>query len=133
MARLIFFFKNRRGQAIIELALILPVFLLIVFGGLEIGNILHKQLLLTSASREGARTGAIGAGDNAIRDEVKKVASSLNLSDSDIVITPGEGLRSRGSALKVKVSHNVELFTPVLNNILPSTFHLTAETTMRVE
>jgi TadE-like protein len=47
-----------RGQAMTEMALILPVLLLIVVGTLEFGFAFDHQLTLEYASREGARTGA---------------------------------------------------------------------------
>jgi hypothetical protein len=48
----------RRGQAMVELALILPVLLLIVLGTLEFGMAFDHNLTLEYATREGARTGA---------------------------------------------------------------------------
>lgn len=124
---------GRRGQALVELALVLPLLLLIVMGSLEMGRILHSYLVLTSATREGARIGVVGASDDEIRDRVKEVAFTLNLSDGDITIVPEQGLRNPGTALTVKVTYGVELVTPVLNSLLPNPFPLTAETTMRVE
>lgn len=77
--------------------------------------------------------GVVGASDSAIRDGVKEVAFSLNLQDGDITIIPEQGLRYRGTPLKVKVTHNVQLVTPFINTIIPSPFPLTAQTIMRVE
>lgn len=116
-----------------ELALILPVLLLIVLGSLDMGRILHSYLVLTSATREGARMGVVGASDNTIRTGVKDIAYTLQLQDGDISITPGQGSRPRGTPLKVQAAHRVQLVTPFINNILPSPFPLTAQTTMRVE
>lgn len=47
-----------RGQAMVELALILPVLLLIVLGTLEFGLAFDHHLTLEYATREGTRTGA---------------------------------------------------------------------------
>lgn len=47
-----------RGQAMVELALILPVLLLIVLGTLEFGLAFDHNLTLEYSTREGARTGA---------------------------------------------------------------------------
>ena len=52
--------SNRRaGQAVVEFALILPVFLLMLFGAIEFGRAYYTVHLLTNAAREGARTGAL--------------------------------------------------------------------------
>jgi len=50
--------ENTRGQATIEMALILPVLLLIVLGTLEFGFMMDHKLTIQYASREAARNGA---------------------------------------------------------------------------
>jgi Flp pilus assembly protein TadG len=52
------FRRDERGQAVIELALVLPPLLLIlVFGMVEIGSALSHNMTIASATREGARMG----------------------------------------------------------------------------
>lgn len=51
--------KDRRGTAVVELALVLPVFLLLVFGMIEFGRAVMVQHTLVNASREGARQAVI--------------------------------------------------------------------------
>ncbi len=125
--------KNGRGQALVELALALPLLILLLFGTMEFGRIFHSYLVLTNASREGARAGIVGADDTGIRTKVKDVGASLRLADSQIEITPGQVSRSRGVPLTIKVDCQVDLVTPVLNLIIPDPFPLSASTTMRVE
>lgn len=48
-----------RGNAIVEFAFVLPVFLLILFGAITYTIALHNKLILTHASREGARAGTV--------------------------------------------------------------------------
>jgi Flp pilus assembly protein TadG len=52
-------FRPRRGQAVLESALLLPVFLLVVFGVLDLGRIVFLQTQLENAVREGARAGQV--------------------------------------------------------------------------
>jgi Flp pilus assembly protein TadG len=47
--------KNRRGAAAVEFAIVLPVFILLVFGMIEYGRMVMVQQVITNASREGAR------------------------------------------------------------------------------
>lgn len=56
-----FFHRRRSGQVTVELMLILPVFMLMIFGILEYGNIAYHQLLANHASYEFARIGAMVA------------------------------------------------------------------------
>ena len=46
------------GQALVEYAMLVPMFLLILFGMMEFGFVFQHNLTLEYATREGARTGA---------------------------------------------------------------------------
>lgn len=50
---------DRRGQALVELALVLPVILLMVVGMLEFSRAWNLHQALTDATREGARRAAV--------------------------------------------------------------------------
>jgi len=47
--------KRRRGAAVVEFAVVAPVFFLLVFGMIEYGRMVMVQQIMTNASREGAR------------------------------------------------------------------------------
>ena len=46
---------NRRGAAAVELAVVLPIFILMVFGIIEFGRAIMVHQILVNASREAAR------------------------------------------------------------------------------
>ncbi len=125
--------KDKRGQALVELALVLPLIILLVMGTMEFGRIFHSYLLITNASREGARAGVTGADDAVIIIKAKDAAESLGLNEAQINITPAQNSRTRGIPLTVQVNCAVELITPVLSTVLPDPFPLSAATTMRIE
>jgi Flp pilus assembly protein TadG len=50
-------FKSENGQAIVELAFVLPFILILLLGLIEFGVLFYNQAMLTNASREGARAG----------------------------------------------------------------------------
>jgi Flp pilus assembly protein TadG len=52
--------RNERGSVAVEFALIVPVFLLLIYGGLSFGLAMSARGVLTEAAAEGARA-AIGA------------------------------------------------------------------------
>ncbi len=54
--------NRRHGQGMVEFALALPIFLLLVFGVIEAGHLLMTYSAVYSAAREGARYGAAVAG-----------------------------------------------------------------------
>lgn len=49
--------RSERGLAIIETALVLPFFLLLIFAGINYSIGLYNQAVITNASREAAREG----------------------------------------------------------------------------
>ena len=51
--------RGERGQAIVELALTLPLLLLIVLGIFDFGFMFQKYEVVTNAAREGARVGVL--------------------------------------------------------------------------
>lgn len=55
---------RERGQSLVEFAILVPVFMLILIGMLEFGLMFNHDLTLQYASREGARVGsALGCGN----------------------------------------------------------------------
>jgi Flp pilus assembly protein TadG len=52
------------GAAAVEMALLLPVLLLILFGAIDLGRMLNMQIALSQASREGVRGLALGTSTN---------------------------------------------------------------------
>lgn len=62
---------RRKGQAIVEFALIVPIFLLLVLGVYEFGRAWNVYQVVTDAAREGARVAVI-ANLTVTRDTVAK-------------------------------------------------------------
>jgi Flp pilus assembly protein TadG len=47
--------SDRRGQTLIEFAILLPILLLMIMGGLDLGRIVWANDMIGNAAREGAR------------------------------------------------------------------------------
>jgi hypothetical protein len=79
--------KRQAGQTLVEFALVLPIFLLLVFGLIDVGRFVYTDATLSQAAREGARLAATEApwvGVPIIPANPGCVASP-----SDILLTPG--------------------------------------------
>ena len=50
-----------RGQSLVEFALVLPIFLLMLFGVIDLARIIYFNSTLSQAAREGARTASVEA------------------------------------------------------------------------
>jgi Flp pilus assembly protein TadG len=51
--------RAHRGQALLEFALVLPIFLLIVFGIIDVGRYVYLTNAFNEGAREGARYGSV--------------------------------------------------------------------------
>ena len=49
------------GQGLVEFALVLPIFLLLLFGLIDAGRLVYQHSVLSQAAREGARLAAVEA------------------------------------------------------------------------
>ncbi len=62
--------RFRRGAAMVEFAIVVPLLMLLLLGIMEFGMLMHDHLMLEQGTREGARTAAIGG---SVRDIQKRV------------------------------------------------------------
>ncbi len=133
--------KNRRngegGQNLVEFAMVVPIFLILVFAIVDFGMGFHAWITVSNAAREGARIGAVGADSSTIEACVVDTASSLDAADLNVTVVNAQG--PAGEAVSVDVDYDYEPITP-LSNLLgifggglgsPITFHSEAE--MRIE
>ncbi|MGM0501113.1 MAG: TadE/TadG family type IV pilus assembly protein [Bacillota bacterium] len=127
--------QDKKAQAIVELVLVLPILLLLLFGIVEFGRIFHAYLVIANSAREGARVGSIKNSDSQITTAVEDSVSpsNLDLNQLTIDISPTEGSRSSGDSLTVEVEYQVDLFLPIITNLLPDPFPISSAMVMRVE
>jgi len=120
------------GQSLVELSLILPVFLLLLAGLVEVGDSLNSYLTVIDASRDAARLGSRGqATDTDIRNLVGKDMERLR-----DPFTPAAGVTVNrtpmpgDTTVKVTVCYDHALIFPV-PGFLPDPIHMCSSTTMR--
>lgn len=132
--------KRHEGQSLVEFALILPVFLILLFGVVEFGLLLYNQHVITNASREGARYGIVVRSPRRTVEEIEAVVDAYC---GDHLVTFGGGtptttVTSTGQAfgddLAVEVTFHYDFM--VLPNFLAGFLggtDLRAHTTMKYE
>jgi Flp pilus assembly protein TadG len=93
------------------MAIVLPLLLLILFGIIDFGLVLNRQLLLTEAAREGARFAAVtGADQSAVQ---AKVSTILGASPSSISVTPCPADATGADDATVRLTYTYETKTPL--------------------
>ena len=124
--------NNTRGQSMVELALVLPILLLLFMGIVQFGFIFNGHITVTSAAREGARLAAVGQNDDAVRDRVQEASSAplLTVERHNILVSRSV---DGGEALSVTVLGSVDVIVPMLNMFTGSSVDVSSESVMRAE
>lgn len=103
---------NRKGQALIEFVLILPIFILILFAIIDFGLIMSKKNEL----------------ENMSVDVVALIKNGKNIDEindmySDVLITEENG----SDFIRIKLSKDINVMTPGLNLILGNPYKIEVE------
>ena len=125
---------GKKGVAAVELAIVLPFLVLLVFGTIEFGLMFYNKQVITNASREGVRAGITGITDTEVQQIVLDYCNNklinLNGSDAlqagDVVVAP-----DGADDLSVTVSFDYNLLFSQIIGINTTT--LSARTIMRME
>jgi hypothetical protein len=118
---------SERGATAVELALVLPILVMLVFGMVEAARAYQAWESLTYASREKARSVALGSTSSIVivQDDVP----GLSLTQPVVVTrTPASGACVLGTPVKVRLSHQMSYSVPLLP---PRNITITGETSMR--
>ncbi len=70
----------RSGISTVEMAMVLPLLLMLLFGIIEFGLIVKDVMGINQAGREGARSAAVGATPSAIDARIDGAAATLDTS-----------------------------------------------------
>lgn len=81
--------RDRKGAAVVEFAVIAPLFFLLILGIVEFGRAMMVKQVLTNASREGARRAVIeSATIPEVEDLVQKYLAGASISGASVSVTP---------------------------------------------
>lgn len=120
--------RREAGQATVELALLLPVVLLLVLAVLQVGLVARDVVLVAHASREAARAAAVDSAPGAPRDAA--IRSSGLPAERVVVRVTGRG--PAGSRVRASVTYRAPTTVPLVGALLGDR-SITSSATMRVE
>ena len=135
--------NDQNGGAAVEFAIILPLFIFLIFGIIEGSLFLYNQQIITNASREGARAGIVvktptRVSDSDIEVVVDKYADNYlvtfgNKNFPPPTITPAEPRSGNlfGTDLTVDISFNYDFL--VLSAFGFGPVNMRARTVMKME
>ena len=120
--------SEERGQATVELALCLPLVVVLLAIVVQVGSIALDQVRLWHAAREAVRVAAVESDEAAI----KEAAHGVGIEPVAIEIDPRDIYRRRGEVVTVTLDHSTKGRVPVIG-LLFSGIRLHAEASMRIE
>ncbi|MCI0856849.1 MAG: pilus assembly protein [Chloroflexi bacterium] len=142
--------SSARGQSLMEISLLLPVLLIIVFGIIDFGLGMRSYISLSNGVREGARFAALGnpAGEPSDCDGITNTTvygalcaatDGLDLDELEPDVTYPDGYAS-GNSVVVSADYSHNFVTPlgdligfVSGGSFPTSIELHSSTDMRIE
>jgi Flp pilus assembly protein TadG len=132
--------RNEAGTSVVEMAIVLPLLLLLVFGIGEFGIAFTRWNSLTNATREGAREGVVfrnpcnaGAVTTLIGTTIENFADSSGLDPASINTTVVGACTGTGTQLTVTATSSYDYIALSALAGLGPTMNLTARSVMRNE
>ncbi len=131
--------NGEKGQALAEFALLIPIFLILLFAIVDFGMGFHSWITVTNSAREGARLGAVSATMEKIEERVRLTAN-LPKQDINMTVTVTNAQGQPGDSVVVQVDYDYDLITPlaglvqlVSGDILGPTLTFSSTAEMRLE
>jgi len=122
--------ETRRGQALVEAALVLPVIMLLALGAVDFGRVFAATLTASNAAKQAAAFAAQHQADGSsvggtcartwgqTTDVAIASGSSLSVGCSNVAITAGTADPYGRTPITVTVSAPFTTFTPVASMVL---------------
>jgi Flp pilus assembly protein TadG len=127
--------RNRRGSAVVEFAVVAPIFITLVFGMIEYGRMVMVQQLITNAAREGARRGVLdGATTAEVQTAVTSHLSNASVTGATVTVNPSPpSSAGYGAPVTVTVSIPFSQVSWIPTPMFLTVKTLTASSVMRRE
>lgn len=104
--------RNKKGQGLVEMALVLPILLLLLMGIIEFGFLFAAKIEIQNAARDGARWASIGKmQDTEIIDQLIEDRFVILKNETDnitVTITT-----TNGTSKKVTIDYIYNSITPL--------------------
>jgi len=122
----------RKGLATVELAICLPLIVIIAFGSIEATNMIFLEQRLTAAAYEGARKATVPGKTSAdATAATNSILSQFSISGSTVTITPTvTATTAVGTQVKVSVSAPISSNMGGITPFFTTMTNLSASVTM---
>lgn len=119
----------RRGQALVEFALVFPIFILLIVALVDVGRAVFAYNTITNAAREGARLAIVNQDLPSIRARTVALSISLGVAPADVTVTYRDdgldplansvcGTPELGCVAIVEVPYTWQAITPLIGQLI---------------
>jgi len=122
------------GAAAVEFALVLPALALILCGIFDIGNLYYNLDLVNNAARQGARLFSVDVCTSPSPYTLAQITTNLQASyGNQLTVSANPSAPASGGNVKVTVTDNVTIITPIIRQFFTNPYTVEATCTMYVE
>ncbi len=131
--------RGEDGQAMLEFALVLPIFLLILCGILDFGWLYYNQLALNNICREGARYAVVSTAEDKTTDGILRhienfIDDTYPIEDIVVTVAYTKPLDPLSGDVVVAAEKEFQYLTPIISTVTGQQSRtLTAQVVMKVE
>lgn len=104
---------NKKGQALVEFIIILPIFMMLVLGVIDIGKVLYSKIILEDKISDAITLYQDGKDLNEIKSKLNMVSDKMDLS-----------MKEDEQYIVFSLSKDIEIITPGLNFIFNNPYNL---------
>lgn len=95
---------DRKGQATVEMAVVLPILLMLLLGLVDVARMANAYLTVQHAAREAVRVGTTGASDSEVTQRARDSTVGLEADRVTISVSPS-GSRTSGGDITVTITY----------------------------
>ncbi|MFL0267692.1 TadE/TadG family type IV pilus assembly protein [Candidatus Clostridium radicumherbarum] len=135
--------KKKKGQALVETALVVPILILFICMIIDTGRIIYAESRLNLICQEATRIASLGGSSTDVKNYAYNKLDSASAATLDsntsyavpnsTTYTTDNSQNKSGNFVKVDLSVKLQYITPLASLILPSPFVATAESIIRIE
>lgn len=125
--------RKKKGQSLVELALVLPILLIFFCAIVDFGRILHAGATLNLVSQESTRLAGLGKSDAEVIQFAKDNAYFKDKTEINVSVIPTDTVRKSGDYVTVNITYKVRYITPIASVFTNSAYVVSGKSTIRVE
>jgi Flp pilus assembly protein TadG len=133
--------RHLRGQSMVEFGLVLPIFLLLIFGIIDLGRGVYAYNTIQNAAREATRVAIVDQNEDVILEEAQDHAVGLGLAAGDVTMSflepetmtvPCNTPIAISCEVEILIDYTFTPATPIIGNLIGA-IDMSAASRMPVE